>query len=568
MRPLSLQENPLESNPLRLLRNLRRSREIVTVLVNYGFDDLVDQLGLRRYLRWGRRLLFWKRSEPEVRLTRAKRIRLALESLGVTFIKFGQVVSTRPDLIPKDVIRELSKLQERVPSFPSNTAIEIVERELENSIDSLFSEFDHKPLAAGSLGQVHRARLHDGTQLVVKIKRPDIDRVIEQDLSLMYELATMIERHFPDAEVFDPVGLVNQFSRTIRRELQFTREARSTDEFYRLFQDDATLHVPKIFWDLTQGDVITMEYIDGYRIDDIDNGEQLKNLPISAHDVAANGARIFMKMTFEFGIFHADPHPGNIRILPDGSICFIDYGMIGVLETERRDLLVDLLLNVAKKDASRLVDVVLKIGKTKRNVDHQLLRADLRDFIGNYYGIPLDQISVGKMLTDFINILAIHRIRCPVDIMLLIRALITLEGVASRIAPDLNIAQEMEPYIYQISSERYHPRAIAGRIWSDACSLSKVLHELPEQIGRTLGKLSDDELRIQLEHRGIDHLTTEMDRSGNRLTIGMVVSALILASSVTILSDDRLVYISIPIFMLSSLLGIWLIYGVFRSGRL
>lgn len=565
MRSLSLQEKTLDSNPLRLLRNLRRSREIVTVLVNYGFDDLVDQLGLRRYLRLGRRLLFWKRTEPEIKLTRAKRIRLALESLGVTFIKFGQVVSTRPDLVPRDVIRELSKLQEHVPSFPSSIAIAIIERELGDSIDTLFAEFDQKPLAAGSLAQVHRARLHDGTQLVVKVKRPDIDRVIEQDLSLMYELATMIERHFPDAEVFDPIGLVNQFSRTIRRELEFMREARSTDEFYRLFQDDATLYVPKIYWEMTQGDIITMEYIDGYRIDD---EEELKNLPISAHEVAANGARIFMKMTFEFGIFHADPHPGNFRVLPDGSLCLIDYGMIGVLEEERRDLLVDLLLNVARKDTAKLVDVVLNIGKAKRAVDHQLLRADLRDFIGNYYGIPLDQISVGKMLTDFINILAIHRIRCPVDIMLLIRALITLEGVATRIAPELNIAQEMEPYIYQISSERYHPRAIATRFWSEACNLSKVMHDLPEQIGRTLGKLSDDELRIHLEHKGIDHLTTEMDRSGNRLAIGMVMSALILASAITLSSDTRLVYISIPIFMMSSLLGIWLIYGVFRSGRL
>nr|MCH9792810.1 AarF/ABC1/UbiB kinase family protein [Planctomycetota bacterium] len=251
-----------------------------------------------------------------------------------------------------------------------------------------------------------------------------------------------------------------------------------------------------------------------------------------------------------------------------GSICLIDYGMIGVIEEERRDLLIDMLLNVARKDTTRLVEVVLNIGKTKRDVDHQLLRADLRDFIGNYYGIPLDQIKVGVMLTDFINILAIHRIRCPVDIMLLIRALITLEGVASHIAPDLNIAQEMEPYVYKISSERYHPRAIASRMWTEARSLTKVMHDLPEQIGRTLGKLSDDELRIHLEHKGIDHLTTEMDRSGNRLAIGMVMSALILASAITISSDSRLVYVSIPIFMMSSLLGIWLIYGVFRSGRL
>ena len=242
--------------------------------------------------------------------------------------------------------------------------------------------------------------------------------------------------------------------------------------------------------------------------------------------------------------------------------------MIGILEEERRDMLVDLFLNVARKDTAKLVEVVLKIGKAKRTVDQQLLRADLRDFIGNYYGVPMDEISVGKMLTDFINILAIHRIRCPVDIMLLIRALITLEGIATRIAPELNIAQEMEPYIYRLSSERYHPKAIVGRIWSETCSLSKVMHELPEQIGRTLGKLSDDELKVHLELNGINHLTTELDRSGNRLAIGMVMSALILASAITISLDSNLIFISIPIFMMSSLLGIWLIYGVFRSGRL
>ncbi|MBT4865952.1 MAG: AarF/ABC1/UbiB kinase family protein, partial [Planctomycetaceae bacterium] len=274
--------------------------------MQHGFGDLVDRMGLRKYLQWGRRLFSRKRRVRREPIGRGERIRLSLESLGATFIKFGQVASTRPDLVPPDVIVELEKLQESVPPFPSDKAIALLTQELGAPPTELFAEFDVEPLAAGSLGQVHRAKHHDGTHLAVKIRRPNVVRDVERDLSLMMEMAILVERHIPEAEVFDPVGLVAHFSRTIRREMNFFREGRSTDEFARLFRNDATLTVPKIFWDLTTEGVLTMEFIEAIRVSDID---ALKEAGISTEQVAANGARIFMKQAFELGLFHGDPHP-------------------------------------------------------------------------------------------------------------------------------------------------------------------------------------------------------------------------------------------------------------------
>lgn len=555
----------MEAYPFRFLRNLGRTREIATVLFNHGFGDLVEQLRLRQYLQWGQRVLLRRKLEPKPGLTRAMRIRMSLESLGPTFIKFGQVASTRPDLIPPDVIDELSKLQEGVPPFASERAVAVVEAELEGSIERLFSQFERKPMAAGSLAQVHRAWLHDGTEVAVKIRRPNVVRDVERDLSLMYEIAALAERHIPEAEIFAPVDLVNQFARTIRRELSFTREGRTIDEFAKLFRYDATLSVPKVYWDRTSDAVLTMDFVDGYSVTD---KAGLAELGISRSSIAANGARIFMKQAFEFGLFHGDPHPGNIRVLHDGSLCLLDFGMVGVLEDEKREQLVDLFLSISKHDVKGAVDVVLKLGEPRRPVEAPVLRADIRDFVDSYYGLPLERINIGRMLSDFVSILSEHHIRCPSDLMLLIRALVTLEGVGRDLDSRFNLAEELSPFIEHVVRERYNPRQIMSRLTDEARTFLQLAHDLPLQIGDTIEKLSKDDLKIQLEHRGLDRLMNELDRSSNRLVISMVMSALILASALIIRTREDAHWYSVPAFILSSLLGMWLIYGVFRSGRL
>jgi ubiquinone biosynthesis protein len=555
----------VELAPLKFLRNLSRGREIVTVLINHGFDDVVEQSGLLRYVQWWRRVILRRRARPAPPLSRPARVRVTFEELGPTFVKFGQVISTRPDLVPANYIAELEKLQERVPAFPGSEARMLLEDQLGRPVRELFAEFDERPLAAGSLGQVHLARHHDGTQLAVKIRRPNVVREIERDLSLMHEIAILAQKHLPEAEIFDPVGLVQQFARTIRREVNFAREGRTLDEFRRLFRDDATLHVPSVFWDLTSEAVLTCEFIDGHKITDVDT---LRGMGLSPAEIAANGARIFLKMAFEFGTFHGDPHPGNMRILPSGVIGLFDFGMIGRLEDEKREQLIDLLVAVVHGDSAAAVEQVLLIGKPYRPVDLPLLKSDLRDFVDGYYGLPLEKIDVGHLLSDFVSILSSHGIRYPADLMMLIRVIVTLEGTGRQLDPEFNVAEHLAPVVEQLVRERYNPKRMAGKILDESKALWSVLQKLPVHVGKTLEKLSNDDLRVHIEHQHLDHLITEIDRSSNRVTIGLVMSSLILASALVMRNaGEHAWWIGIPTFILSSLLGVWLIYGVFRSGR-
>jgi ubiquinone biosynthesis protein len=555
----------LSLSPLKFFRNLGRTREIVTVLLNHGFGDVVDRLRLMSYLRWWRRVVLRRPETPPV-LTVPQRIRMALEELGPAFIKFGQVMSTRPDVVPAALIAELEKLQEHVPPFSGHEAQRILEAELGAPAGRLFARFETTPLAAGSLGQVHRAWLADGKSLAVKIRRPNVVRDIERDLSLMGDLAVLIERHLPEAEVFDPVGLVAQFARVIRRELNFAREGRTMDEFRRLFRNDATLSIPAVHWDRTSEAVLTMDFIEGLKINDRDG---LLAAGLDPPQVAANGACIFIKMAFECGLFHGDPHPGNVRVYPNGVIGLIDFGMVGRLDDDKREQLCELLASVTRGDVRGCVDQVLLIGRPFHPVDRPLLQSDVRDLIDDFYGLPLDEINVATLLSRFIDIIASHSIRYPPDLMLLIRAIITLDGVGRELDPDFNLAEHLAPILERLVREQHNPQRMAARVIDDARALARALHDLPVHFGQTLAKLSRDDLRIQLEHRHLEHLITEVDRSSNRVVVGMVMSALIVASALIIrTSGSAAWWISVPTFVLSSLLGMWLIYGIFRSGRL
>ncbi len=553
-----------EYAPFRFLRNLARSREIAGVLLSHGFDDLLERIGLRRYLQWGKRL-FVRRQPETIGLGTPQRIRRALEDLGPTFIKFGQVISTRPDLVPGDVIAELELLQERVPPFPGEEAKQLIERELRKPIDKLFAEFEIEPLAAGSLGQVHRARGFDGTPLVIKVRRPNAERDIERDLSLMQEIAKLIESNIPESQVFDPIGLVAHFARTIRREVNFLREARTMEQFRRLYREDHDLTIPRTFEQLCTSAVLTMEYIDGFRPDDL---VKVRTAGLDPAQIAACGARLFLKQVFDLGIFHGDPHPGNIRILPSGKIALLDYGMIGFLDDEKRELLIDLIVAVAKSDVSLAVRVVQGLGQPSRPIDPALLRIDIQDFVETYYGVSLEQLRVGRMLGDFVQILSAHGLRCPGDLMLLIRATVTLEGVGRGLDPKFNLATELAPFVEALVKRRYDPRRMAGRVSDDVKDLLRTLHSMPVSLARTLDKLSRDDLKIQLEHRSLDRLISEFDRSSNRIVVALVVASLVVSSSLIIRSSGASPWITVPVFTLSGMLGIWLIWGVMRSGRL
>ena len=554
----------MELPPLRAMRNIGRFVEIVTVLGKHGFGEIVDQLRLRRYVPRLKRRALRRPVDAQPELTLAHRLRLSLEELGPAAIKFGQVMSTRPDLIPQDIIEELTRLQENVPPFNADLAARLVEAELGQPVSALFAEFEHQPLAAGSLGQVHRARHHDGTLLAVKIRRPDIVREVERDISLLTVLATYAQSR-GILDTFDPVGLVQHFARTIRREMNFRREAAPIQEFDRLFADDATLHVPRVYDDLTTEGVLTMEFIDGCRIYD---DQCLAFTPISKPQLAVLGTHIFMRMAFEFGFFHGDPHPGNIRVLHDGSIALLDYGMVGTFTDEKREQLVDLFVAVAQRDVNRAERLVKKIGKPSRPIDDALLRADVQDFIETYYGVSLERLDVGNMLDDFVDVLVNHGLRCPADFMLLIRAVVTLEGVGRSLDPRFNLAGEIAPFVEKMVRQRYEPRHILDRTLTDARSLASAMYEIPVQMRRTLQKLVSDDLRIHLEHQKLDNVVHEFDRSSNRVVVGLITSALIVASALVLRSGVGGYVIPGLTFLASCLFGTWVVWGIIRSGRL
>jgi ubiquinone biosynthesis protein len=555
----------VEANPFRLLRNLGRTSEIVTVLLNHGFGDLVDRIGLRNIWYSWRQRFSRNPPKPLPHLKLVERIRMTLEKLGPTFIKFGQVLSTRPDLVPAGMLVELKKLQEGVPPFPSDEAVAQLENELGAPVEKLFASFNRTPMAAGSLGQVHAATHFNGMALAVKIRRPTAVRDVERDLQLMHELAILLDRHIPESRIFDPVGLVNHFARSIRRELNFAREGRTMDEFRRLFRQDATLYVPQVFWELTTDAVLTMEFVDGLHLDDL---SQFDGTKLTRAEIAANGARIFMKQAFEFGVFHGDPHPGNVRILRDGTLCLLDYGMIGMLDGKTREQMIDLLLAITQQDVDAAVKLVLQIGEPHREVDRPLLQIDMRDFVSNYYGVELDRLNVGNILSDFVGILSNHAIRCPGTLMLFIRCLVTLEGVGHSIDPGFNLAAHLRPFVEQIVRERYSPSRVTKKMWSESQRLVGYARDIPGHVNRTLRKLSEDDLRIQLEHRNLDHFILELERSSNRIVVGLVIASLIVASALIISQGSATIWVTLPIYVLSSLLAMWLVYGIFRSGRL
>lgn len=556
----------MQPYPFRFLKNLNRGREVATVLLNYGFGDLLERLGLLPYLKWGHRLISRKTREANEQLTTPRRIRLALEDLGPTFVKFGQVLSTRPDLIPPEVIAELSRLQEQVPPFAVENVHLQIEAEFHRPIHELLAEFSNEPMAAGSLAQVHAGIAKDGGKVAVKVRRPGVEVAVERDIGLMRELALLLERHVPESRVFDPVGLVNQFTRTIRREMNFRREGRAMQEFARLFRDDRRLYVPVVAPDLLTESVLVMERVDGLKIDDL---ESIRQCRLDPSRIARDGASIFLRMAFELGVFHGDPHPGNIRVLPNGAICLLDYGMIGFLDESRRDKLLDLFVAVAYHNVDSAVDVVLAIGQPTQRIERSLLQADVRDFMDAYYGVPLEQIHVGSLMNDFIGILSGHGLHCPGDLMVLARAIVTLEGVGRQLDPHFNLASVLAPFVEKLLRDRYRPRRVVRKAMADLKTMFEAVHDVPLHLGKTLKKISQDDLKVQLEHRGLDRLINEFDRSSNRIVVGMVISALVVSTALIIrTSSPNSFWVAVPIFILSGLLGAWLIWGILRSGRL
>ena len=555
----------------RNIRTIRRYRSILGVLIKYGFGHFVEQLNIDYYLELGKRIVTLDKIPKELeRLSQPQRLRLAMEELGPTFIKLGQLLSTRPDVLGKEYIHEFSKLQDKVPAVSLEDINAQIQREMGHPAEELFAEFSKEPLAAASIAQVHRGKLKSGEEVVFKIRRPGIAKIVATDIDVLMGLAYLIEQHVPAVALYDPVGLVKEFRRNILREMNFTREGRTVDRFAANFAGSDTVYTPKIFWDYSGEIVLTMEYVPGIKISDL---EKLTAQGYDLKEIAHRGADAFLRQVLDFGLFHADPHPGNVFILPGQVICMLDYGMVGRLGRDLKDQLIDLLQALLDKDVNRIISQLLYSGELADNSDLRNLRRDLHDFIEDYHDIVLQDIKVGKLLSEFIEILTHYRIHFPPDYMLLAKALIIMEGVGRQLDPNFNMISHMRPYIKKLVFERLslkNVRAQAGEIAFAYTSLAK---SLPHDIKEFLNRLNRNQFKIDLEHRGLEKLVTDLDRSSNRVSFAVVIGSLIVGSSLVMQIDKGPMIFGFPLlgllgYSIAGLLGLWLAVGILRSGRL
>ena len=553
---------------IRRRKELVRFRYVMAVLLRHGFGYVVYRLRLGEYLPLGKR--FARREAEEKRISFGERLRLVCEELGPTFVKFGQLLSTRPDIIPPNVVRELAKLQDRVPPFPEEEARRIVEEELGRPVPELFAEFSPEPFAAASMAQVHRASLPDGEKVVVKVRRPGIADEVVTDIGILETIARGCERYIPESRGFYPGDLVKVFRRTIMRELDFTNEARNADRFRHNFEGSEDVSIPAVHWTLTTPRVLVMEDLEGIRVDRV---KELEEHGIDPREVALKGARAFLQQVFVDRFFHGDPHPGNLSVLPDGRLALVDFGIVGRLDGDLLKELSRVLLAVADWDAARAARHLLRLNLSDEEVDEESFKSDLAYLIETYAGRPLREINLGHVITEMIYISARYRLRVPPDMVMLARALVTVEGVGRRLDPDFDMFAVSRGFARNYLLSLLKPAYLKGRAEEMAGDLAALVRELPSDLQLIVKKATKGRLKIEFQHRGLETFISEMDKSSNRLSFGLIVAALIIGSSLVTLSEKGPHMFGMPTlgllgFTMAGLLGLWLIIGIIRSGRL
>ena len=546
---------------------LRRLREITTVLVKFGFPDVVSRLRLERTVALGRRLRL--RGRPEPAATRAQRLRQALEVLGPTFVKFGQALSTRADLLPAELVAELSRLQDQVPALAPGAAEAAIETELGQPVSRVFREFDPEPVAAASIAQVHHAVLASGEEVAVKVRRPGIETTIERDLSILAQLARLAERYLPDSDLYRPTELVTEFGRSIRRELDLSREGRTIERFARNFAGDPSIRFPRVFRPHTTAGVLTMEFMHGTKVLEVPPATEGWD-PLL---VARRGGDLMLRQVLEHGLFHADPHPANIFVLPGNVICLLDLGNVGRLDRAMRGALGSLVEGLVREDPDRMARALLDIGRPLRPINQRQLARDLAELLDAYAGITFRELQIGPLLQEALAVMRRYRLQFPPDLMLLVRAFVTIEGVGRQLDPAFALIEQARPVMMALARERLRPSAVAARAGDMGREVMESLQALPRDLLEIVGKAKDDRLQIQFVHRGLEHFVQEMDRASNRLSFAVVIAALIVGSSFVLQRGTGPMIFGLPAigligFIAAGILGLWLAVGILRSGRL
>jgi ubiquinone biosynthesis protein len=539
------------------LRDLPRYRQIIATLVRYGYQDVVSALHLEGLVRPLERAALGDDVPPQ---DRARRLRLVCEDLGPTFVKLGQVLSTRPDLLPEAYTTELAALRDDVRPFPFEEAEEILGEEYGRPPSEVFSVLDPVPVASASISQVHRAVLRDGRVVALKIRRPGIEKVVQADLDILRNLAQLAERRLAFLVPYGPVGVVREFERSLRRELDFNVERRSMEKCRAEFKNDPTAHIPFVVPDYSTGRVIAMEFIGGVGVNDL---EGLRALGIDPAEVAVRGARILLAQIFKYGFFHADPHPGNLRVLPGGVVAPLDYGMFGQLDARTRERIADLLTGLLAQDTDRVLRALDALEIRGDQVDRKALRRDAAELVATYSELTLDNIDLGRLLRELIAVIRTHRLHIPPDLVLLIRSLVTIESVGRALDPHFDIARQLHPFVRELAMRRYHPWRILSQSARTAEDLQRIAMLLPDVLGQSLDSIQRGELKVHFDLQHFERLVKQLTRASNVLAAGIVLSGLIVGSSLVLrVGQTSLSYAG---YGLAVALAAWLVWHVLRE---
>ena len=551
-------------------RHLNRFQRILRVLFKYGFDDVIERLHINQYLESGLQIINRTPREQIDKLSRPERLRMALEELGPTFIKFGQVLSTRSDFIPPQYLIEFAKLQDDVPPFSYEEVEEIFLAEMGQQPEKLFAEFNRKPIAAASIGQVHEGALQNGEMVVVKVQRPKIEKIIAVDLEILAHIATLMERYLEEVQGHRPTSIVEEFARTISKEIDYSVEIGNIERFERQFERNNTIYVPKVYRDLSCERILIMENIQGVKASDVDKlRQQGVDLPL----VAERGTNLIMEQIFVHGFFHADPHPGNIFILPDNVICFLDFGMMGRLNRKNREDFTDLVLYIVGRNERKVTDSVLKLTDHYDDIDRETLTRDLSEMLDRYLYLPLKELEAGKILQDLLDLVSRHRIFFKPNFYLMMKAITTVEGVGRVLDPDLELINLAQPFMKKVKSDRLRLNRIAQETGLTTSEYIDLLRDLPEELRSILTQLRQGRMKLEFEHRGLSALRAVLDQMSNRISFAIVLASLIIGSSLIILSGIPPTWHDIPVigligFLLAGVMGFWLLLSILRHGKM
>jgi ubiquinone biosynthesis protein len=539
------------------LRDLPRYRQILSSLVRYGYQDVVAALHLEGIVRPFERVALGSDVPPQ---DRPRRLRLVCEDLGPTFVKLGQLLSTRPDLLPESYTSELAALRDDVRPFPFAQVETILREEYKRPLTEVFASIEEVPVASASISQVHRAVVLGGRVVALKVRRPEIAKVVRADLDIIKNLAQLVERSLPHLAVYRPLSLACEFERTIKRELDFSAERRNMQRCRTQFAKDPSAHIPLVVEELSTSSVIAMEFIEGVSVNDLAG---IRRLHADPAEVAVTGARILLRQIFEFGFFHADPHPGNLRVLEGGVIAPLDYGMFGQLDFKTRERIADLLSGLLAQDSDRVIRSLAALDIRAEVLDTRAFRRDVGELVAAYSDLSLDSIDLSVLLRELVAVIRTHHLHIPPDLVLLIRSLVTIEGVGRSLDPHFDIASQLSPFIRDLALRRFRPDRILSQTVRTTEDLQRIATLLPDLLSQSLDSIKRGELRVLFDLQGLERMVRKLARASNSLTVGIVTAGLFVASSLVLrVGSTTLAYVG---FGAGLALCLWLIWNMSRD---